>query len=584
MSLEGESSGDVQRLAIYFREHPAALSESPESIANATGASIDTVRSLLNERPRDPRGAFRPNTDAIQDSIRAVVNGFDRLLKYPLLFVGVTFVIAALALWLTPGSASRSPSGEGFQFTLNQAIQVGVVGMTFLLHMACYFRVGMVRYALMGAGLLSASFYIVFSINLVNQPRMQEVGLGTLLALLALGSLVLGVMYAGLGIGASLLGAYRRLRREEAARHRRTRQELLHRLFEVEESLAAVSSQTAEQPRLIDLFRGVANRVWWYALGTGFAWGMLMVILTTLFPDLNPNQSGSNNSFVAPFVMLGITGATMATQILLSYLTGRPLRAILVSLVFVVGSTIANSLPIGQYGLRWLIENSAATATSAVLFGITGLFAGLGAMVEERAYVARRRGANAPEVLLSEMIELRRMLNRGEQHRCVMVVDAARSSVMKSKSDPLVAEWSFRAYQEFLARQVEMHRGRIHSTAGDGAVAAFDSADDAFECARSIQTNIVEFNRDVNRLKDPFRLRIGLHCGVVSGELDEVQFAAVIDIAAHIEAASQIGGIAVTASIAERLPDHRFAELNETIDEQRVLLALNPTLDPDDES
>lgn len=583
MSLEAEPSGEVQRLAMYFRQHPAALSDAPEAIADATGASIDTVRTLLNERPRDIKEGFRPNTDAIQESVRTVVHGFDRLLKYPLLFVGLTFALAALTLWLIPGSASRSPNGNGIQFTFNQALQVGVVGMTLLLHMACYFRVGMVRYALMGAGLLAGSIYVIFSINIVNQPRIREVGLGTILVLLALGSLVLAAVYAGLGIGASLLGAYRRLRREEAARHRRTRQELLQRLFEVEEALDASSGQDAEQPRLIDLFRGVADRVWWYAAGAGFGWGLALVILTTAFPELNPEQSNRSASFVGPLVMLLITMATMASQVFLAYLTGRPLKAVLVSLVFILASLVANILPVGDYGVAWMMENSPSVITNIVLFAVTGLFAGLGSMVEERAYVARRRGANAPEVLLAEMIEIRRILNRGEQHRCVMVVDAARSSVMKSKSDPLVAEWSFRAYQEFLARQVEMHRGRIHSTAGDGAVAAFDNAEDAFECARAIQTNIVEFNRDVNRLKDPFRLRIGLHCGVVSGELDEVQFAAVIDIAAHIEAASQIGGIAVTASIADRLPDHRFAELNETIDEQRVLLALNPTLDPDDE-
>ena len=63
--------------------------------------------------------------------------------------------------------------------------------------------------------------------------------------------------------------------------------------------------------------------------------------------------------------------------------------------------------------------------------------------------------------------------------------------------------------------------------------------------------------------------------------INEVQFAAAIDIAAHVEKVSQVGGIAVTRSVAESLPDHRFAELAEMVDDQIVLLSLNPTLDPE---
>lgn len=581
MSQLGKPNSEVQRLAMYFRQNPAALSEAPEAIADATGASIETVRSLMEARSSNVRGGFRPNTDAIQDAFRSVVYGFDRLIRYPLLFITVTFLLTAFVLWNVPEGSARA-SGTGFQFTLNQAFQVGLVGMTLLVQLACYFRVGMVRYALMGAGVLAALLYAILATQiLVSPPPARDLTKGMLLMLIGLATVILAVVYAGFAAGASLLGAYLRIRREEAARHRRTRQELLQRLFEVEEALAASSNQPDAQPRLIDLFQGVAGRVWWWAIGTAFGWGLLVVVLTTAFPVLNLNQ-GRSSSLVAPFVMLAITGAWMATQVFLSYLTGRPLKAVLVSLVFVLTYFTAHALPIGTYGVQWFTSNSPSVVTNIILMSLTGLFAGLGAMVEERAYLAKRRGANAPEVLLAEMIELRRALNRGEQHRCVMVVDAARSSMMKSKSDPLVAEWSFRAYQEFLANMVASHQGRIHSTAGDGAVAAFDSAEDAFQCARAIQTYVVDFNQNVNRLRDPFRLRIGLHCGV-SGELDEVQFAAVIDIAAHIEAASQVGGIAVTGAVAERLPDHRFAELHQTIDEQRVLVALNPTLDPDDE-
>lgn len=573
----------MQRLAAYFRQHPAALDEAPESIAQATGASVATVRALLAEREPVERQRTRSSLQNLVEAARDVVHAFDRLLKYPMVFIGVTFALTLLSWWVLPAPKTSTANG-GFQFTIEQAAQVAVFGMMLLLHMAAYFRIGMVRYAIMGGGLIAASSFLILAIQIMASNRVaSRIGLPAILALLALGMVVMGALYAGLGVGASLLGAYRRLRREELAKRKRTRQELLQRLFEVEEALAQTENEAPDQPRLIDLFRGIAGRVWWYALGGGMFWSLALGVLTIAFPGMLEQGSAREGSLIAPFVAIAVSAGSMGTQIFLAYLTGRPGRAVLASWIYTTGGLLINLLPIGAFGTTYIVENQANIVASYVLATLTGLFAGLGAMVEERAYLARRRGQNAPEMLLTEMIELRRLLNRGEQHRCVLVVDAARSSVMKAKSDPLVAEWSFRAYQEFLTAEVTKHGGRIHSTAGDGAIAVFEDVENAYNCARSIQTNIAEFNQGVNRLKDPFRLRIGLHCGVVTGELEEVQFAAVIDIAAHIEAASQVGGIAVTAAVAEQLPNHRFAEISDTIDEQRVLLALNPTLDPEDD-
>lgn len=582
MIESSEPTGEVQKLAAYFRQHPGALDEAPESIARATGASIDVIRSLLYERETVSSTGSKQGALAFQSALRDVVHAFDRLLKYPMLFVGVTFGLFLLGLWLMPGQSSVARGGS-LQFTIREATVAGGLGMMLLLHLACYFRVAMVRYALMGGGLIATTTFLLLAFQILTQPRSSALSPWAILALLALGALFIGALYSGIGVGAALLGAYRRLRREESARRRRTRQELLQRLFEVEEALAHSEVEPPSQPRLTDIFQGVVRNVWLYALGAGFFWSLVLVVVGYFFPEILSQSDSRRAPLWAPFVAIAISAGSMGTQIFLAYLTGRPFRAVAASMLFLAGGTVAYLLPVGPFGWQWIVENQANMLMGLGLAVVTGLFAGLGAMVEERAYLARLRGQNAPEVLLAEMIELRRALNRGEQHRCVMVVDAARSSVMKSKSDPLVAEWSFRAYQEFLAEQVRNHNGRIHSTAGDGAVAAFDDAEEAFECARSIQTKIADFNANVNRLRDPFRLRIGLHCGIVSGELDEVQFAAVIDIAAHIEAASQVGGVAVTGTIAEQLPNHRFAELNETIDEQRVFLALNPTLDPEDE-
>lgn len=151
---------------------------------------------------------------------------------------------------------------------------------------------------------------------------------------------------------------------------------------------------------------------------------------------------------------------------------------------------------------------------------------------------------------------------------------------MKADADPLEAEWTFRAYQKFIEDLSARFGGRVHSTAGDGAVVYFDDCTRAFCAARTIQTEVGDFNLNVSRLKAPFRLRIGLHCGTVAGELEKVEFTEVIDIAAHVESHSQVGGILVTDPVATHLEGEALAELKETIDGYKVYMALNPTLGP----
>ncbi len=160
---------------------------------------------------------------------------------------------------------------------------------------------------------------------------------------------------------------------------------------------------------------------------------------------------------------------------------------------------------------------------------------------------------------------------------CVMVVDAARSAEMKAHADALAIEYSFREYQEWIAGISKSLRGRVHSTAGDGAVVSFPNAADALLAAQRLQTDVDRFNREVNRLPSPFRLRIGLHADEVAGDLRKVEFAEVIDVAAHVQGASPVGGIAATEEAIEGLARSEFVPLANEVDGHRVYLALNPT-------
>ncbi|MCH8274363.1 MAG: adenylate/guanylate cyclase domain-containing protein, partial [Armatimonadetes bacterium] len=174
------------------------------------------------------------------------------------------------------------------------------------------------------------------------------------------------------------------------------------------------------------------------------------------------------------------------------------------------------------------------------------------------------------------IVRLQQVLQTGAADLCVMSVDVVKSILMKEGADRYEVEVSFRAFQEFIERNVRRHGGSIHSTAGDGAVAEFHGVPEAFACARAIQSRLPDFNARENRLRLPFQVRVGLHSGRVHGGLDEVVFTRVIDIAAHIEKAAPGGGIALSDAVTGQLPGEQFTRLAEQIDDQNVFLALHP--------
>lgn len=587
---------EMVRLAEYLRQNPDSLRMPPEAIAAEANASVELVRHAVGgtDTARPARKAKKPPTKFNWARIP------DVLFRHPPLFVAVTYIATLVAVRFIDASPAVSTAGSATTIRWDDAVEIALLLVMTVLHMACYAWRGLSRYALIGGAVIGVIGTTAAVASTLVDPAARKAPqlplyVGAAVVLLAL-------LYVVLGVGCASLGAYVRFRYEDRSMRRRSRQELLARLFEIEEALR--SPQASTPSRRWPLVEWVRPRVYWVALGLGAAITLLMSTSTLFFPgpsaeammkveqaqrSLPPDQveqirAGAFKSVSAAFFLAQFVFAAVSIMLQLgvAFLGGRPLRSVLISYTYTLGSMAAALVPIGTMGYSWMAGQAAASLISAfVMATLLGLFAGLGAFVEERAHRARRRSANDPAVLLGEFVEIQRLLNSAGQSKCVLVVDAAKSSLMKANADPLVAEWSFRAYQEFLAGIVRDAHGRIHSTAGDGAIAAFDRAADAFHAARTIQTKIAEFNAYVNRLKDPFRLRIGIHCGEVSGNLDEVEFTAVLDVAAHVEAASQVGGIAVTSSVAEQLPDHRFAEIQDSVDGFRVLLALNPTLDPE---
>jgi class 3 adenylate cyclase len=156
--------------------------------------------------------------------------------------------------------------------------------------------------------------------------------------------------------------------------------------------------------------------------------------------------------------------------------------------------------------------------------------------------------------LLKQLVELQEQLREGEQSVTFLSLDVVGSTKMKIGADALAIEFTFNEYHMFVERVAEKHFGRIHSTAGDGITVTFDHPQNAYNAARQIQTGLVEFNALRNKLGTNLQLRAGIHSGQVvapeAGNLTSVNFASVIDIAAHLQKECPPGGIAVSDSAA----------------------------------
>lgn len=159
--------------------------------------------------------------------------------------------------------------------------------------------------------------------------------------------------------------------------------------------------------------------------------------------------------------------------------------------------------------------------------------------------------------LLKQLNRLQTKLSSGMQYMTFLSVDIVGSTRMKETSDPLSVEYTFNEYHEFVTRIAQKYGGRLHSTAGDGLTCAFEHPQHAFAAAKNIQAGIFELNMLRNRIGVPIVLRCGIHVGPVmtpeGGDVKSVNFAHVIDIAAHLQKAAPPGGIAVSDSAVAQI-------------------------------
>lgn len=189
----------------------------------------------------------------------------------------------------------------------------------------------------------------------------------------------------------------------------------------------------------------------------------------------------------------------------------------------------------------------------------------------------RRHGIKDPvrdrHELLHQLLELQDRLKSDEQFVTFLSVDIVGSTRLKAESDPLAVEFTFNEYHRYVETVCRKHGGRIHSTAGDGVTCFFDRPDQAFAAGKAIQAGLFEFNAYRNRLAEQIVLRAGMHTGSVLApgrDLQAVNFAHVIDIAAHMQKVAPPGTLVVSEATAIYLPGGRPSIGQESVSVQDV--------------
>ncbi len=143
---------------------------------------------------------------------------------------------------------------------------------------------------------------------------------------------------------------------------------------------------------------------------------------------------------------------------------------------------------------------------------------------------------------------------RYEREITALSLDVVQSREMKVGAGPLDSQLTFDAFHRLMDHTLQSGGCRTHVWSGDGVMAVFRQPDDAVAVAQSILAALPDFNEFYNRLNQPFRVRIGIHCGTILPGDDPGRISSpTFDTAGHLQKSAQPDQILISDSVQARL-------------------------------
>jgi class 3 adenylate cyclase len=190
---------------------------------------------------------------------------------------------------------------------------------------------------------------------------------------------------------------------------------------------------------------------------------------------------------------------------------------------------------------------------ACVIIGAVGGLSGFEYLRKNRKKLGLGDPAAERHVLLGQLLEIQNKLKQDEKQVTFVSVDVVGSTRIKTENDALSVEFTFNEYHKYIEQVTARFGGKIHSTAGDGVTCVFDDASSAVAAGKAMQAGLFEFNAFKNQLKTPISMRAAVHSGHVLApgqEATAVNFAHVIDVAAHLQKVAEPGTLAVSSATA----------------------------------
>ncbi len=586
-----EQQSPVDELVAYLRAHPYKFDHPKSELAKRFGMDEEFVADVLDTLRGSPNKL--PTFDSFFKAFSVTARGvgtyllrlYDEFTERPVVAVLVTLVLSVSVMMLLrhAGFLGMLPVPEAKVAEALQNVGLMLGGAVVVLHALVYFRHGMIRYAFYGSSVVLAIAVSMFTYLGRGRPLTVNgafVPAEHAMPYYVFAGFAVTAFYFGFAAVACLVGGYWHTNTADRQQKRLTRQELIDRLFYLQERLRDERFDPTVRRR--QSIVAVLRTTPWMpviGLGAGLVVGIATVVLRSSFAGPPLADSGLYMWLPEPIKLLSrlVTGLSFLA---LGYLSGGIRRAVIALVLMFAGTLAAEMMPLPFFGPDYIeyLKSSGAMLEGLLNTLLLALLVGVGAHIDKRARVRQKLQEHDPAYVTAEIVEIQWRLSPTAAASCVVVVDVAGSTRMKAEADPLAVEYSFRAFHSFVAKITVKRGGTVLSTAGDGAVLTFNSCAEALYAAKEMQTKIGQFNSNTNRLAASFRVRIGVHTGQVSAHLQDVPFSELIDIAAHVEREAPVGGIAVTQRVVENLADERVAALKDQVDGQNVFVVLNPTL------
>ncbi len=496
-----------------------------------------------------------------------IQEAFKRLAQNPIVFLTVTSIAGGIWFFLIQHIRRWGfPEDHPARLPLGITSVVGAVVMV-VYQFAFLFQRAKSRLALLGTAIFSATVAITgFLWWIVSRAgkgmSLVDVGLGVFLCIFV--ALLLGAIYSACSIITVCVAIFITDREEQSRATKLNRKELLAYYFSLRKRLESGETVIVESSRFLERLRSNSIRLSWI---TGLGYGFVGVAISLAF-GLRTDGTGADGPMqVIGGTLAGLIGLLSFVWVcLLAFAEIRMRDVIKVVALFLLASTVPLLIPFGEFGPKYVWDHIGTVIGSGVVMLLLAGFTHLGSTFYFAAENVRKREMGDTATLLAEMVVVQRRLAEGGTTIAVMVVDIVKSRDLKAGEDPLTVEHCFAQFHQWVRQVARDHSGRILSTAGDNAILTFQRASDGVTAARRMQREIAWFNQTHNRLTGQFAVRIGLHAGDVVADVHDVEYADVIDVAAHSEKGAPVGGIVATEAFIALHQDPGAERTEQTVD------------------